>query len=115
MGGPVSITLPNGRHWPKKGDAAKHFQDMLYRHQIGERVSDAADHLDLSALIQVYDSVLAAGEATKACVGISHFDMLPDVDHPGNTACYFVVRTDGTSIDFSLGRALDVAGKLRPG
>lgn len=115
MGRPVSITLPNGRYWPKKGDAAKHFQDMLRRHQIGGRVSDAADHSDLSALVQVYDSVLTAGEATKAGVGISHFEKHPDVDHPGNTACFFVVRTDGTSIDFSLGRALDVAGRVRQG
>ena len=114
MGKPLPITLPNGRYWPKKGDAAQHFQDILHRHQIGGRVLDRADHSDLLALVQIYDSALAAGEVTKAGVGISYFEKRRDVDHPGNTACFFLVRINETSIDFSLGRALDVASKARP-
>lgn len=106
----VSISLTNGRSWTKKGDAVGHFKAMLARYSDGERVIDSADHGDLAALLQVYDSVLDAGESTKAGSGVSHFERRKDRDHPGYTSCFVVVRTDGTSIDFSTRRALDVAG-----
>ncbi|MFH7043333.1 DUF3223 domain-containing protein [Paucibacter sp. JuS9] len=83
---------------------------MLARHSDGARVVDSNDHGDLAALLQVYDSVLSADEPTKAGLGVSHFERRMDRDHPGHTSCFFVVRIDGTSIDFSTRRALDVAG-----
>ena len=110
MGKTVPISLPNGRNWPRKGDAVDHFKAMLARYSDGARVVDSKDHSDLASLLQVYDSVLDAGRATKAGDGISHFERRKDRDHPGHTSCFFVVRTDGTSIDFSTRRALDVAG-----
>lgn len=110
MGKIVPICLPNGRNWQKKGDAVNHFKSMLARYSDGARVFDPADHSDLASLLQVYDSVLDAGDLSKAGVGISHFERRKDRDHPGHTSCFFVVRTDGTSIDFSTRRALDVAG-----
>lgn len=110
MGKPVPIDLPNGRRWSKKGDAIVHFKDMLNRYMVGNKVLDPADHADLAALLQVYDSVLAPDHETKAGIGVAYFEKRWDVDHPGNTACFFVVRTDGSSIDFSTRRALDVAG-----
>lgn len=110
MGKPVPITLPNGRSWPKKGDAVEHFRAMLARYSDGARVADSADHNDLAALLQIYDSALSPGEPTKIGAGILHFERRKDQDHPGNTSCFFVVRTDGTSIDFSTKKALDVAG-----
>ncbi|TVT51903.1 MAG: DUF3223 domain-containing protein [Azoarcus sp. PHD] len=58
----------------------------------------------------VYDSVVPAGEPTKTGTGVAHFERRLDRDHPGHTSCFFVVRTDGSSIDFSTRRALDVAG-----
>ncbi len=109
MGKAKSISLPNGRIWPRKGDAVDHFKAMLARYRDGSRVSDSTDHSDLASLLEVYDSVLDAGEPTKAGVGVSHFERRKDRDHPGNTSCFFVVRTDGTSIDFSTRRALDAA------
>lgn len=111
MGKAKTISLPNGRTWSKKGDAAEHFKAMLARYRDGSRVSDASDHSDLAALLDVYDSVLDAGHPTKAGIGVSHFERRKDQDHPGHTSCFFVVRTDGTSIDFSTRRALDVAGE----
>lgn len=111
MGKAKTISLPNGSTWPKKGDAVEHFKLMLARYQDGGRVSDASDHSDLAALLDVYDSVLDAGHPTKAGVGVSHFERRKDQDHPGHTSCFFVVRTDGSSIDFSTRRALDVAGE----
>lgn len=106
----VSISLPNGRNWLRKGDAIDHFKAMLARYSDGVRVADPTDHSDLASLLQVYDSVLGAGEPTKAGAGVSHFERRKDRDHPGHTSCFFVVRTDGTSIDFSTRRALDAAG-----
>lgn len=111
MGKAKGISLPNGRTWSKKGDAVDHFKAMLARYRDGSRVSDATDHNDLAALLEVYDSVLAGGEPTKAGAGVSHFERRKDQDHPGHTSCFFVVRVDGTSIDFSTRRALDVAGE----
>jgi hypothetical protein len=108
----LPITLPNDRRWSKKGDAVDHFKAMLSRYKVGDRVDDPTDHADLAALLEVYDSVLAAGEPTKAGAGVAHFEKRLDVDHPGNTACFFVVRRDGSCIDFSTRRALDVAGTL---
>lgn len=110
MGKTVSIKLLNGRSWPKKGDAVEHFKAMLARYSDGERVGNPVDHDDLVALLHVYDSVVDGGELTKAGAGVSHFERRRDRDHPGNTSCFFVVRLDGTSIDFSARKALDVAG-----
>ncbi len=110
MGKAKTISLPNGRTWSKKGDAVEHFKAMLARYRDVSPVSDAADHSDLAALLEVYDSVLTAGQPSKAGPGVSHFERRKDQDHPGHTSCFFVVRSDGTSIDFSTRRALDVAG-----
>lgn len=110
MGKPIAISLSNGRTWAKKGDAVSHFRAMLGRYMDGERVCDAADHSDLAALLDVYDSIVAVGMPTKGGVGVSHFERRRDQDHPGHTSCFFVVRKDGTSIDFSTRRALDAAG-----
>ena len=111
MGKAKPISLPNGRSWPKKGDAIDHFKLMLARYKDNSRVIVSADHEDLLSLLEVYDSVLDEDETTKAGGGVSHFERRKDQDHPGNTSCFFVVRTDGTSIDFSTRRALDVAVK----
>lgn len=106
----VPITLSNGRSWSKKGDAVEHFKAMLARYADGARVNDASDKADLEALLAVYDSVVPKGQPTKTDPGVAHFERRLDRDHPDYTSCFFVVRTDGSSIDFSTRRALDVAG-----
>lgn len=106
----VPITLSNGRGWSKKGDAVDHFKAMLARYADGDRVQDTSDIGDLEALLAVYDSVVPAGQPTKTGLGVAHFERRMDREHPGRTSCFFVVRTDGSSIDFSTRRALDVAG-----
>ncbi|WP_092951813.1 DUF3223 domain-containing protein [Paracidovorax konjaci] len=87
---------------------------MLTRCRDGSRVSDASDHSDMAALLEVYESVLDAGQPTKVGAGVSHFERRKDRDHPGNTSCFFVMHTDGTSTDFSMRRALDVATEKAP-
>ncbi|WP_422110854.1 DCL family protein [Delftia tsuruhatensis] len=82
---------------------------MLSRYSVGDRVNNPSDHADLAALLAIYDSALTTGEPTKAGCGVCHFEKRWDMDHPGNTTCFFVVRTDGTSIDFSTIKALDAA------
>lgn len=111
MGKAKTISLSNGRIWLKKGDAIDHFKAMLARYPDGSQITDLADHSDLTSLLEVYDSTLDVGQPSKAGSGISHFERRKDQDHPGNTSCFFVVRTDGTFIDFSTRRALDAASK----
>ena len=114
MGKSISISLPNGRTWDKKGDAIEHYKAMLARYADGQRVpNESEDFSDLKSLLQVYDAAISAGKPTKVGVGIAHFERRPDLDHPGHTSCFFVVRTDGSSIDFSTRRALDAAGLVR--
>lgn len=112
MAKPIPIKLPNGRNWSKKGAAVEHFKDMLNRYKVGDRVLEASDHSDLASLLEVYDSACGTEEKTKIGNGIGFFEKRLDLDHPGNTACFFVVRIDGSSIDFSTRRALDVASTL---
>jgi hypothetical protein len=109
MGKSIPVKLDNGRSWPQKGLATKHFSEMLGRYVVGERVLDSEDNSDLTSLLKVYDATVLAGETTKAGCGIAYFEKGVDLDHQGNTVCFFVVRTNGTRIDFSLGRALDAA------
>jgi len=109
----ISINLPNGRTWAKKGDAIEHYKAMLARYANGQRVSnDSDDFSDLKSLLEVYDSAISSDKLTKIGAGIAHFERRPDLDHPGHTSCFFVVRTDGSSIDFSTRRALDAAGMV---
>lgn len=109
MGKRVPITLPNGRAWPRKRDAQEHFKDMLGRYSLGEKVTNREDISDLTALLTVYDTGRPSSKS-KIGPGISHFEKRQDLENPGGSTCFFVVRTDGSSIDFSLYRAIDVAG-----
>lgn len=109
MGRSKPISLPNGRNWSTKGEAAGHFKTMLARYEIGDRVLSVNDHSDLSALLAVYDADVPLVTPSKAGLGIKYFEKDWDRDHPGNTQCFYVVRTDGTRIDFSIGKALDSA------
>lgn len=102
--GPVRVGRKPSLGWPSRPKA---------RYADGDRVLDATDHDDLAALLKVYDTVVPAGEPTKTGSGVAHFERRPDLDHPGRTSCFFVVRTDGSSIDFSTRRALDVAGTVK--
>ncbi|MFZ6712569.1 hypothetical protein ACO0LN_25985 [Undibacterium sp. TC9W] len=56
MGKAKPVRLSNGREWSKKGEAADHFQEMLGKYTVGERVYSPDDHSDVVALVEVYDA-----------------------------------------------------------
>lgn len=79
-------------HFPRKGDATKFFQEMLYRYDLGDKVSkeDAAVLADLLS---------GHPEATqKVGVGIESFSVRSG-DY--GTQCFWVNRLDGTTEKFS--------------
>lgn len=102
------VNQSNGRNWRTQTAAKAHFKEMLNRHHDGQRVLGLADHSDLLALVQRYDR----GEpvsSQKAGVGIDQFFRDRDQEHDGLTSCFFVRRVDGSKIDFSVYRAVEVA------
>jgi hypothetical protein len=75
---------------------------MLNRYAIGERVS-AEDAADLSALLARHDEFEG-----KSGTGIVGFEVnVPPADVPQfSKRCFWIVRSDGTKIDFSIGHCL---------
>jgi len=102
LGKARSVVLST-RTFQKVGDATAFFKDMLHRYAIGDRISHA-DAIELTALIQRHEEV-----TEKIGVGISHFEVrLPPVDSPPfSKKCFWIVRVDGESIDFSYKHCLE--------
>jgi hypothetical protein len=90
------------RIFPKVGDASKFYSKMLNGYALGARVS-AADAIELEALLKLHSEY-----AKKVGVGISHFEVRkPPADAPPfSSRCFWIVRTDGTAEDFSIGHCL---------
>lgn len=90
------------RSFDKAGDATAFFAAMLNRYQIGDRVS-AEDATDLSALLMRHEEW-----EEKAGTGIAGFEVnTPPQDVPQfSKRCFWVIRADGTKIDFSVGHCL---------
>lgn len=101
MGKTRSILLTT-RSFKKTGDAATFFKEMLNRYDMGERVS-AEDFADLSALLERHDD-----RDEKIGIGVAGFEVgLPPTDVPQfSKRCFWIVRNDGTKIDFSIGHCL---------
>ena len=104
-----SVNLPNGRNWRLQKEALEYFRAMLSRYSLGERVTESADHADLSALLQIYDGVLPPGGATKAGTGIEYFSKQRNSGEGWSTDGFHVHRTDGSAVDFSYIQAVKVA------
>ncbi|WP_150295568.1 DCL family protein [Sphingobium estronivorans] len=101
MGKARSITLST-RSFDKAGDATAFFAAMLNRYDIGDRVH-AEDATDLRALLARHDEF-----EEKVGTGIDGFEVnTPPQDVPQfSKRCFWVVRSDGTKIDFSIGHCL---------
>lgn len=113
MGRGMPVSLRNGKSWPTKDKAYAYFQEILNRYVVGERVTGVEDHLDLLALLTVYDEAVADGEATKAGAGVDYFEKDVNDEHQIKTKCFYVVRVDGSRIDFSLKHAINAAAERR--
>ncbi|PHR25458.1 MAG: hypothetical protein COA37_01060 [Hoeflea sp.] len=101
MGKARRITLAT-RSFDKVGDGTAFFAAILKRYEIGERVS-SEDAADLSALLDRHDEL-----EEKVGTGIVGFEVnIPPKDVPQfSKRCFWVIRSDGSKIDFSIGHCL---------
>ena len=98
-GRPVNLDT---RKFEKVGDAQAFFKEMLNRYPIGGIVI-GTDKADLRALLRRHKE-----EQEKIGLGISHFivdDGPPEYGIP--TRCFWIIRTDGSRIDFSYKHCLE--------
>lgn len=91
------------RTFDKAGDAAAFFKEMLNRYGVGEIVG-ATDAVELRALLERHDE-----RDEKAGSGITGFEVnAPPSDVPQfSQRCFWIIRSDGTKIDFSIGHCLE--------
>ncbi|BAU39244.1 hypothetical protein APT_02162 [Acetobacter pasteurianus NBRC 101655] len=102
MGKARRITLST-RSFNTVGEARAFFSAMLNRYSIGEQVSPE-DATDLSALLDRHDEL-----EEKTGTGITSFEVnLPPAGVPQlSKRCFWIVRSDGSKIDFSVGHCLE--------
>jgi len=79
-------------YFARKGDATEFFKEMLYRYDLGDRVSSQ----DASVLVDLLAMHPEASE--KIGAGIESFSVRSG-DY--GTQCFWVNRTDGTTEKFS--------------
>ena len=79
-------------HFASKGDATEFFKEMLYRYELGDKVS-AQDTSVLAALLAMHPEA-----SEKIGVGIKSFS-IRSADF--GTRCFWVNRTDSTTEKFS--------------
>lgn len=91
------------RTFEKAGDAKSFFSNMLNKYQIGQRVSDE-DAVELTALLERHDE-----KHEKIGTGVAYYEVNnPPQEYPRYTEkCFWIVRTDGSKIDFSIKHCLD--------
>jgi hypothetical protein len=94
------INLPNGRSWKTQTEALAHFKAMLGRHFDNQVVEDRADHDDLIALLERYDTVIT-DSPSKIGSGVEHFFRRRNVGEGYSTPGFWVRRTDESETDFS--------------
>lgn len=87
----------------KAGDAKAFFKKMLNKYKIGDAVFQE-DAVHLVALLQRHDE-----RDEKVGTGIAGFEVnVPPRDVPQfSERCFWIVRNDGTRIDFSIGHCLE--------
>lgn len=90
------------RTFEKSGDAKTFFSEMLKSYSVEQRVSDI-DAYDLIALLERHDE-----KYDKVGVGIDYFEVNkpPSENPPFSSKCFYIVRVDGSKIDFSIKHCL---------
>lgn len=99
------IELPNGRRWDAQGEAKAYFTALRDRYPHNTPIDDPADHDDLLALLERYDTVIL-DDPLKAGEGVEYFETRINRAHGGFNVGFWVVRTDGTETDFSFIKAI---------
>ena len=97
---PKTLTLNNGKSWKRHKDATDHFRAIRDRYPLNSPIDNAADHLDLVALLERFDSAHTEKESKIGC-GIDYFEVRTNYGSGGATQGFWVIRTDGTESDFS--------------
>jgi len=82
----------------KKGDAAEHFREILYRYETGVAIPEP-DSTHIYWLLERHPEA-----AAKIGAGIQEFSTRRAMF---NTRCFEIRRTDGTTTDFSVKSCLD--------
>ncbi len=95
-----AINLPNGRVWKTQTAALTHFKEMLGRYADNDVVEDRADHDDLIALLERYDSAVT-DQPSKIGGGVDLFFRKRNVFDGFSTPSFWARRTDGSETDFS--------------
>lgn len=80
-------------HFARRGDAVAYLKEMLYRYDLGDRVS-ATDTVVLRAALEHHPD-----SATKIGCGVTHFSVR-SADF--GTRCFWLNRPDGTTEKFSI-------------
>lgn len=81
------------RTFEKAGDGTAFFKDMLNRYALGATVSDD-DAKELISLLEHHDE-----REEKIGTGIDRIEVRHGPE--GFTRCFWIVRTDGSQVDFS--------------
>lgn len=100
------ITLSNGRWFNSQEAAKKHFRNILHAYPHGAVVNNPSHHSDLVALSERYDSIVTDQPHPKIGSGIKHFEIRFNIGPGYKTPSFWIVRTDGTSTDFSFYTAI---------
>ena len=95
-----NISLNNGRFWKSQKDAESHFRTIRDRYPLNTPIDDSADHKDLVALLERYDSAHPEQESKIGC-GIDYFEVRTNYASGGVTKGFWVVRNDNSATDFS--------------
>jgi hypothetical protein len=88
------------RLFARAGDGTKFFSAMLHKYAVGDIVAGEDNH-DLAALLKRHDE-----KDEKIGIGICHFEVGDAPDGYGGK-CFWIVRNDGTRIDFSFKHCLE--------
>ena len=88
------------RLFARAGDGTRFFSAMLNRYSVGEVVG-SVDAVDLTALLKRHDEL-----EEKIGVGVARFEVADAPDGHGGK-CFWIVRNDGSRIDFSFKHCLE--------
>ncbi|EAV44217.1 putative (AF322013) ID483 (Bradyrhizobium japonicum) [Stappia aggregata IAM 12614] len=105
-----AVKLPNGAVWASQKDAEAHFREIRDKFPPRNKIGPGPEFEDLLALLTLYDINWPA-EESKIGSGVSYFETRINRTNGGRTIGFWVVRSDGTSLDFSFIKAIAWASR----